>query len=41
MIFLVAIIAVGVVLSVPALRFAAGLILAIPLLALLMTWLGN
>jgi hypothetical protein len=41
MIWLVAIIALGVVLSVPALRFIAMIIIAIPVLALIMTWLGN
>jgi hypothetical protein len=41
MLFLVAIIALGVVLSVPALRYAALFILAVPALALLMTWLGD
>ena len=40
MTFLVAIIAIGVVLSAPALRFLAMVILAIPALAFLMTWLG-
>jgi hypothetical protein len=40
MFFLVAIIAIGVVLSVPLLRNLAGLIIAIPVLAFIMTWLG-
>ena len=37
---LVAIIALGVVLSVPALRFIAGAVIAVFVLAFIMTWLG-
>jgi hypothetical protein len=38
--FLLFIIALGVVLSVPALRTIALLVISIPVLALVLTWLG-